>query len=555
MDAIVERVHALLDARDARERDCFVSAFEHCSKLTRLQKELKNKNFRLEKRLSDASARGETSDPMTEAHVKSMELKLKQKDEDLQRMYRQQAKNTQKMLDMTDKAQQGAKDLEKRMLEVKQLKDKIESNMSEVEEAKRVRVDTEAKYKLVMKELESQRDQMKEAHGKIQSLAKENSTLVERILKMKMQQAEQMNQMNDMYENALKAAQKNAQAAITESKSRQEEMADKTKILDSASWSMNFNVQVPERNTHALRVHKGQASAVAFDRRGKLLATCGTDSVVRVFDVKTKTPQDTLNGHNKAILDLEFSPDDRFLMASGNDSRVLLWSTRTGRQVQSLTGHTNKICACSFSPDASRAYTGSHDRTIRFWDLQSSSCKTKISCGSAVNYLSVCSGGNIIGTAHLDNSVRLWSTRDGERIAMWKDIHTRQATSVEFSNDGIYAVTNSRDNTLRIIDVRTYNSVKVLRAPGYKNAHNWNNATFSPDGKYVVAGGRNTEIYFWDVKTGKLKSKLSSTNDTVTSQRSSMTSTKWSPTGQAVCTSDNAGYLLFWEASPMGAAS
>uniref|UniRef100_A0A7S2XFZ4 Autophagy-related protein 16 domain-containing protein n=1 Tax=Lotharella oceanica TaxID=641309 RepID=A0A7S2XFZ4_9EUKA len=483
---------------------------------------------------------------MSAAHIQSLEHQVKQKDEELAGLYKLQATNTQKMLSLSEKAQADAKLLEKKDMEIKALQEASETGDERVEHAMRIKRALEGENAVLKQEIESLRKNIEEAHKKIQALAKENQVLVERILKMKNQQADQMNQMNEMYEKALKLAQENAAEAMNNEKYGG--LPDKTGIIDKIAWQRNFDVQMPTRNSKAFIGHKGQASALAFDRRGRTLASCGTDSVVRVYDVKTQTLSDTLSGHTAAVLDIEFSEDDKMIMAAGNDARAIIWSNDTKRQLVTFTGHASKICACAFSLDSTKAFTGSHDRTLRIWDVTTGGCRKKVQCGSAVNYLSVCAGGNIVGTAHLDASVRLWSARDGQQVASWTDIHTRQATSVEFSNDGIYAVTNSRDNTLRLIDIRTYNSIKVFKDPSgkYRNSHNWNNACFSPDGKYVVAGSSNSELFIWDVKTGKLAKRVKSEDERVTGLTGNTTCVRWSPNGQNVVSCDNLGFVMFW---------
>eukprot|EP00472_Partenskyella_glossopodia_P001969 CAMPEP_0197518276 /NCGR_PEP_ID=MMETSP1318-20131121/3425_1 /TAXON_ID=552666 /ORGANISM="Partenskyella glossopodia, Strain RCC365" /LENGTH=497 /DNA_ID=CAMNT_0043068481 /DNA_START=94 /DNA_END=1585 /DNA_ORIENTATION=- len=483
---------------------------------------------------------------MTEAHIKSLDHQVKQKDEELQGLYKKQALNVQKMLQLSEKAQACAVSVEKKDMEIKRLLEQQSSGQSKVAEAGRLKVKYEGENQVLHSEIESLRRHVDEAHTKLKNLGKENQVLIERILQMKNQQADQMNQMNEMYEKALTLAQQNAAEAMNNEKYGS--LPDKTGILDKMAWQRHFNVQLPVRNTRAIRCHKGQASALAFDKSGKIVASCGTDSLVRLYDVKNGNLLDTLSGHTKAVLDIDFSQDEKMLIAAGNDSRAIIWNSQTRRQILTLTGHTSKICACSFALDSKRVYTGSHDRTIRIWDIASGGCRKKIQCGSAVNYLSVCAGGNIVGTAHLDASVRLWSARDGEQVSSWTDIHTRQATSVEFSNDGIYAVTNSRDNTLRLIDIRTYNVINTFQdqTGGYRNSHNWNNATFSPDGKYVVAGSTESELFFWDVKTGALEKRLKSEDEAIRKTSANTTCVKWSPNGKAVASCDNAGYLLFW---------
>lgn len=68
--------------------------------------------------------------------------------------------------------------------------------------------------------------------------------------------------------------------------------------------------------------------------------------------------------------------------------------------------------------------------------------------------------GQTLISGHLDNNIRLWDARTGSGIKELTGIHSGQITSVSMSPDGTTLLTNSRDNTLKTIDVRMYDIIK-----------------------------------------------------------------------------------------------
>jgi autophagy-related protein 16 len=58
--------------------------------------------------------------------------------------------------------------------------------------------------------------------------------------------------------------------------------------------------------------------------------------------------------------------------------------------------------------------------------------------------------------------VRFWDAKTGECVHEISDAHAGQVTSVQYSTDGQYVLSASRDNTLKIIDVRTYEVLKTF---------------------------------------------------------------------------------------------
>ncbi|KAF9025606.1 hypothetical protein BGZ52_008923 [Haplosporangium bisporale] len=113
--------------------------------------------------------------------------------------------------------------------------------------------------------------------------------------------------------------------------------------------------------------------------------------------------------------------------------------------------------------------------------------------------------GSTIASGHLDNNLRFWDARSGNCIKEVTGIHLGQITSVCPSSDGTQILTNSRDNTLRIVDVRTYETLSMLHADGYKTGTNWSKACFSPDGQYVVAGSADGTLYYWSTRDGTVE--------------------------------------------------
>jgi len=412
--SIVDTIHSLLDDRDRREKFPFEGPFEHCSQLMGKQREDQLTILELQRRIVDMRSQTKGADPMTTAQVQNLESQVKEKDDELSNLYRQQAKNTQKMLELSEKAQDHAKEMEVKDMEIRRLISLTENGEGKFQNAMRDRSVFEGENKILKTEIESLRKQMEDALAKIRQVEKENATMVNEVLKMKGQQADKLNALNEMHEKRVAMEQQRANEARNEAEWGS--LPDKTVILDKKVWREIFDVRIPTKDIRATRAHKGQASAIAFDKNGHILASCGTDAAVRLYEVKSGSLLDTLSGHTASILDIDFSSDEKLIMAAGNDARALIWSMETKRQRMVLTGHTSKICACSFSTDAKQAYTGSYDRTVRIWDMQTGRKSHTIDCGSAVNYLSVCAGGNILGTAHLDRSVRLWSSRDGEEV-------------------------------------------------------------------------------------------------------------------------------------------
>ena len=67
---------------------------------------------------------------------------------------------------------------------------------------------------------------------------------------------------------------------------------------------------------------------------------------------------------------MAFSPDGKTLAAGGwGDNTVKLWNVATGEQIASLEGHDKTINGLAFSPEGNILASGSNDNTVKLWDV------------------------------------------------------------------------------------------------------------------------------------------------------------------------------------------
>ncbi len=82
---------------------------------------------------------------------------------------------------------------------------------------------------------------------------------------------------------------------------------------------------------HVLRGHVGEIACVAWRPDGRLLATCGRDTTVRLWDTETGALLQILSSHTDGVRCVAWSPDGGLLASAGWDKAVLLWELTEGR--------------------------------------------------------------------------------------------------------------------------------------------------------------------------------------------------------------------------------
>ena len=66
-------------------------------------------------------------------------------------------------------------------------------------------------------------------------------------------------------------------------------------------------------------------TGVAWCPDGKLVASCGTDHTVRLWDAETGVPTHTLAAHSCPAVRVAFSPDGHHLASTGATGPVIVW--------------------------------------------------------------------------------------------------------------------------------------------------------------------------------------------------------------------------------------
>ncbi len=132
-----------------------------------------------------------------------------------------------------------------------------------------------------------------------------------------------------------------------------------------------------------------------------------------------------------------------------------------------------------------------------------------------------------------DQTTRVWDARTGQSLVELQG----RATSAAFSPDGERIVTGSSDETARVWDARTGQSLVELQ--GHTNRVP--SGAFSSDGQRIVTGSSDKTARVWDARTGQSLVELQGHTREVTSA-------VFSPDNQRIVTGANDKTARVWDA-------
>jgi WD40 repeat protein/serine/threonine protein kinase len=281
-----------------------------------------------------------------------------------------------------------------------------------------------------------------------------------------------------------------------------------------------------------LRGHVNGIDSICFSPDGRRLATGSMDNVSYVWDGLTGRSIAKLHRHDKGVSSVAFSPDGAYLVTGSYDRTCRIWDIVNWREVAVLRGHDGVIRCVAYSPDGSRVATASRDGTVRIWLARGSDPSTELPGHTKHEQIDTAAfspdrhrlvtavhlvfsmGHKLTDNMHLDAArepgevddptARVWNLPDGTEFKRLKG-HSATIDAVVFSPDGTRLATVAGDNSARVWDAHSGNTVAVMQGEGEAVIHC---VAFSPDGKWLATGSQDWSVCIWQAANGKLLKTL-----------------------------------------------
>ena len=182
--------------------------------------------------------------------------------------------------------------------------------------------------------------------------------------------------------------------------------------------------------------HGAPVTAAALSGGSALLATGGSDHLVRLWRISNGTQLRVLKGHIGSITAVAFSTRGTLLATAATDGLGRVWSLSDGASISVLSGHTNYLTDIAFSPNGTQVVTASSDRTAMTWKAETGGALATLIGGSeAVSSAQFTDSGTEIVTASLDGSARIFDTVVQPELTLVAELGA-PVTHVAFVRDG-----------------------------------------------------------------------------------------------------------------------
>ncbi|KAL8889938.1 MAG: hypothetical protein Q9215_002863 [Flavoplaca cf. flavocitrina] len=239
---------------------------------------------------------------------------------------------------------------------------------------------------------------------------------------------------------------------------------------------------IPSSNADTIIHYNARCYSGQFSDDGNFFFCCGQDFKVRMYDTsnpyKWKYYKTADYPYGQwTITDASLSPDNRFLAYSSIRSVVFLaptdptlsadpialdfgYSGQGGRRRQFTGGYSHfGIWSIRFSGDGREVVAGTSDHSVYVYDIEAKQSILRIP-GHSDDVNAVCFGDNtsphILYSGSDDTLIKVWDRRsmgDSREAGVFMG-HTEGLTYVDSKGDGRYVLSNGKDQTMKLWDLR-----------------------------------------------------------------------------------------------------
>ncbi|XP_076258235.1 WD repeat-containing protein 44 [Rhynchophorus ferrugineus] len=317
--------------------------------------------------------------------------------------------------------------------------------------------------------------------------------------------------------------------------------------------------------------HEGPIWCMKFSTCGRLLATAGQSKILRIWVIKDAYPffQDMRTKYNAEKVSPTPSQESLGSHHSADHTNLAALEALSPEEASRITfmpkpfctysGHTSDLLDVSWSKNYF-ILSSSMDKTVRLWHISRKEC---LCCFQHIDFVTAIvfhpRDDRYFLSGSLDGKLRLWNIPD-KKVAVWNEVEgtPKLITAANFCQNGKFAVVGtydgrcifystdqlkyhtqihvrssrgrnaigrkvsgiepmpgedkilvtSNDSRIRLYDLRDLNVSCKYKGKGYVNMSSQIKGSFSHDGKYIISGSENRDIYIW--KTNHDYSKFSS---------------------------------------------
>jgi WD40 repeat protein len=251
--------------------------------------------------------------------------------------------------------------------------------------------------------------------------------------------------------------------------------------------------------------HTNAIKSIAFSKDGKFIVTGSEDKTVKVWDVNTGSLLQNFAIAKDRILSVDFNPNSKTIIACSEDGFLYEWDIYSGELLNTIVNKGEMMGACTFSPNGQTIAISYGYHFKDFYEIVLYNCVTKKITAQfkahkeKIHKLIFSPDGKQITSSSYDQMIRVWDAVTSKMISE-KDVSTPKdlfIKSIQYNKDGTQLLVCNVDSKLSLYNSQTLKLLQTIANDTIK----FSTASYSRDGKKVVAAGASGQFYILDAAT------------------------------------------------------
>ncbi|KAL7094861.1 hypothetical protein ACP275_11G131000 [Erythranthe tilingii] len=249
----------------------------------------------------------------------------------------------------------------------------------------------------------------------------------------------------------------------------------------------------------------GKINSIDFHRTADLLVTSCDDDSVRFYDISSakllKTTYHKKHGADRICF--THHPSSVICSSKHNldnhEESLRYLSVYDNRCLRYFKGHKERVVSLCMSPVNDGFMSGSLDHSVRMWDLRVNACQGILHLRGRPT-VAYDQQGLVFAVAMEGGAIKLFDSRSFDKGPFDTFLvggDTAEVCDIKFSNDGKSMLLTTTNNHVYLLDA--YHGEKKCGFSMDTSPNATIEATFTPDGKYVLSGSGDGNIHAWNI--------------------------------------------------------
>ncbi|MCA6364471.1 MAG: WD40 repeat domain-containing protein [Bacteroidetes bacterium] len=294
------------------------------------------------------------------------------------------------------------------------------------------------------------------------------------------------------------------------------------------------------RKRHALTGHSGAVYALAQGFTHNQILSGSSDRFIASWDLETGHQGGFTAQLPAPVYSLLHLQPQNVLLAGTGAGSIHFIDTIKRSEIKILQLHAAAVFDLLVAPAHGLFFSAGADGQLAVGDTDTLELlKIRKLCTGKVRGLALHPNGNLLAVASGDGNVRIFELPAVTEIACF-EAHAQSANCVSWSPDGSFLLSGGKDAHLNVWD-ENYNRIESIPAHNYAIY----SIVWSPEGNYFATGSRDKTVKIWDPATRNIIVRLN--RERFNGHHNSVNRLLWSNYHDLLISTGDDRAILAWE--------